>query len=120
MSNVKQKERPDVYRYHDYRSFFKDWIEYQKSIRPGFSMRMLAGEAKLASGYLPPVLSGSRHISMKALFRLLPLLGLNRAEQAYLESMVKLCTSDSQESRIAAVTRMKRSSAYQKRNPNEA
>src|SRR6185295_18863017 len=100
--------RPDIFTYHDYRAFLKDWIEFQRSARPGFSMRSLSAEAKLAVGYLPPVLSGARNLSMKALFKLLPVLGLTRPEQAYLENLVKL-TADSQETRIEAVTRMKRS-----------
>src|SRR4051812_2691139 len=107
MSKAKKSDRPDVYRYHDYRAFLKDWIAHRKTVRAGYSMRMLATEAKLASGYLPPVLAGAREISLKALSKILPVLGLNRAEQGYLESLVKLATSDSQEARIAAVSRMK-------------
>ena len=112
--------KPDIYRYHDYRAFLKDWIDYQKTVRTGFSQRSLAKEAKLAIGYLPPVLSGARHISMKALFKLLPVLGLSKPEQTYLENLVKLNTGESQETRIDAIARMKRSTAYQKRNPNES
>jgi uncharacterized protein (TIGR02147 family) len=120
MSKGIAAQRPDVYRYHDYRAFLKDWIAYRKTVRAGYSMRTLATEAKLASGYLPPVLSGARDLSMKALLKILPILGLNRPEQNYLESLVRLQISDSQEGRIAAVARMRRSSAYQRRNPNEA
>ena len=88
--------------------------------RPSYSIRSLAAEAKLASGHLPPVLAGTRHLSTKALLKLLPILGLSPPESAFLENMVKLCASTSQETRIAAISSMKRSAAYQRRNPNEA
>jgi uncharacterized protein (TIGR02147 family) len=115
-----RRQRPDIYRYHDYRAFLKDWIEFQKSARPGFSMRSLSAEAGVAVGYLTPVLSGSRDISIKAFFRLLPFLGLSKTEQSHLENLVKLCTGESQEIRIGAIERMGRSSPYKRRNPNEA
>src|SRR5262245_52046683 len=116
----RKPKRPEVYRYHDYRAFLKDWIEYQKAIRPAYSIRSLAAEAQLASGHLPPILSGSRELTLRTLQRLLPALGLNPAEQAFLENLVKLRTADSQVTRIAAISKMRRSSAYQRRNPNEA
>jgi uncharacterized protein (TIGR02147 family) len=116
----KKPKRPEVYRYHDYRAFLKDWIEYQKSVRPFYSIRTLASEAGLGSGHLPPILSGAREMTLRTLERILPVLGLNTAEQAFLENLLKMRTADSQATRIAAISKMRRSAAYRRGNPNEA
>ena len=61
------KERPDIFSYHDYRVFLKDWFEFRKQEGKGFSVRSVARDAKLGSGYLPMVLAGERNLSPKAL-----------------------------------------------------
>ncbi|MCM2276450.1 MAG: TIGR02147 family protein [Oligoflexia bacterium] len=112
-------ERPDIFRYHDYREFLKDWFDFLKKMQPGFSLRMLAQQAELASGYLPMVLSGKRPLSAKALAKLALVLGFPKAERSYLEALVSLGTSDSQDARLEALERMKRFQSYRKLNPKE-
>ncbi len=111
--------KPDIYRYHDYREFLKDWFRYLKENHKGFSLRNLSKKAGISAGYLPMVLAGSRHLSLKALSRLMPELDLKRAERSYLENLVTLGSTDSLSVRTEALEKMKRYRAYQKSNPRE-
>jgi uncharacterized protein (TIGR02147 family) len=115
-----QLTRPSIYRYLDYRAFLKDWFAYQKEAQPGFSLRKLAGQAGLSSGYLSSVQAGVLELSTKAMTKILPFMGLTRPEQTFFEHLVRLCTTDSPEARIAALGKMKRFVRYREHNPNEA
>lgn len=112
-------EKPEVFRYHDYQVFLKDWLAYCKASQSGFSLRSLAKQAGLAAGYLPMLLSGKRPLTGKGLAKIAPFLGLNASERSFLEQLVILGTSDSHEARVDALERMKRFQAYQKNNPRE-
>ena len=77
--------RPDLYRYHDYRLFLRDRIEFLKKSKPDFSLRSLATQAGLAVGYLSMVLNDKRGLSSEAAARLMKPLGLNIQEVQYFE-----------------------------------
>lgn len=111
--------RPDIFRYHDYQAFLRDWFAHCKASQSGFSLRSLAKQAGLAAGYLPMLLSGKRPLTGKGLAKLAPFLGLGGSERSFLEQLVVLGTSDSHEARVDALERMKRFQAYQKNNPRE-
>jgi uncharacterized protein (TIGR02147 family) len=112
--------RPDIFRYHDYRSFLKDWFSYLKGARPGFSRHSLAVQAQVATSYLPLILSGRRDLTLTFLAKLAPFLHLTKPELQHLENLVRLSTFDSFEGRLNALDQMKKSSQYQKKNPKEA
>jgi uncharacterized protein (TIGR02147 family) len=112
-------KHPEIYGYHDHLEFLRDWLAYRKASQPGFSMRSLAREAGLSPGYLPLVLAGKRVLSHKSLTKLGPHLGLSKNERSYLEALVILGTSDSQQTRLEALEKMKRFGAYQRSNPRE-
>lgn len=57
---------------------------------------------------------------MKAFYRLAPLLDLTPSQLAYLENLVKLAAAPSQDTRLNALERLEKFTAYQNRNPNEA
>lgn len=99
-------ERPDVFRYHDYRQYLKDWVAYRRSVEKGFSTRKLAQLAALTPGFLSLVFSGDRALSANALAKLMPVLGLGKSERSFLEAMHLLGTSDSHEVRLDALNRM--------------
>lgn len=113
------EEAPDIYAYHDYREFLRDWIEYRKRSVRGFSLRKLSAESGLAAGFLPMVLSGKRPLGAKSFSRLAVALGLGASERSYFEALVTLGTSASQQVRLDALERMKRFRAYRKHNPRE-
>jgi uncharacterized protein (TIGR02147 family) len=114
------KPRPDVFGYHDFRAFLKDWFAYLKAEDRDFSVRSLAEQTGFSSAYFPMVLKGERGMSAEALAQILPRLQLTRSEARHLENLVKLGTYESQEPKLEIMGRLSRNSAYQRRNPNEA
>src|SRR4051812_26275181 len=116
-STQSRVRRPRVYSYLDYRVFLKDWVEFQKTRDPDFSVQRLAEKAGLSSSYLFYVLSGERRLTLKSVLQLMPCLGLRGAEQSYFESLVKLETSSSAQAKALTVSQMSRLSGYQKLNP---
>jgi uncharacterized protein (TIGR02147 family) len=113
-------KRPDIFHYHDYQVFLRDWLAFKKASQPGFSNRELAKQAGLASGYLPMVLGRKRVLSGSAQAKILPYLGLSRSEQSFFENMVTLGTSDSHEARINSLDRMRRFPKFQKENRDDS
>lgn len=111
-------EKPDIYRYHDYRKFLKDHLEYLKTTQ-GFSVRRLAKDANIAVGYLPMVLSGARRMTIKTLFRIKKPLHLTNHEGEFLELLVRVADSDLQEARLLALKKIQRFREYRKLNPKE-
>lgn len=111
--------RPDIFRYHDYREFLRDWFNFLKQTKPGFSLRSLARESGLASGYLPMVLSGSRNLSAKALEKCSRYLALTPRERNYLDLLRTLGDSDAPEARREAFEKIQRYRTYQQVNPRE-
>src|SRR5271170_1658094 len=88
-------KRPDIFRYLDYRAFLKDLFQHLKKTRREFSIRSIATECQIASGYLPMVLAGRRNLSFGILERILPHLHLNRTEERFLENLVRLGSESS-------------------------
>ena len=120
MQHTKQyTNKPEIYRYHDYRIFLKDWLVYLKTSQPGFSMRKLAQQAGIATGYLPMMITGSRKISHKAFSKVAPFLKLSKSERSFLDLLITLGTSDSQHARLESLNRMKQFKEYKKLNPRE-
>jgi uncharacterized protein (TIGR02147 family) len=117
---LKPLQRPDVFGYHDYRVFLKEWIAFLKETQPDFSGRTLAVQADIPVSCLPMVFSGKRELSIKNLLKLAPYLQLSRSEFGYLENLVKLNTVSSFDVRFSALDEMRKYVGYQKRNPEEA
>lgn len=103
---TEQNNRPDIFRYHDYRAFLKDWLDYLKSSQSDFSIRILSARAGIAVGYLNMVLKNSRNLSEKALHKMLPFLEMKEAESKYLSALLKLSDSKLQDTRLAALKDM--------------
>lgn len=114
-----KSERPDLFRYHDYREFLVDWFAYLKSSQKRFSLRSLARAAGVASGYLPMVLSGKRSLSSNNLAKLSKHLALSASERSFLESLRALAETDSPEVRRDALERIQRFEGYRDRNQAE-
>ena len=112
-------KHPEIYNYHDHLVFLRDWLAYRKASQPGFSLRTLARDAGLSPAYLPLILAAKRVLSLKALAKMGPHLGLSKAERSYLEALVTLGTTDSQKVRLEALDKMKRFRSYQQNNPRE-
>ncbi len=113
---AEQIRKPDIFSYHDYVLFLTDWLNYKRAVQSKFSMRSLAKQSGLASGYLPMILNRSRPLSAAALAKMLPYLGLNPNEQSFLDALLILGTSDSHEARVAALERMRRFAQFRSQN----
>lgn len=112
--------RPEVFRYRDHLVFLREWFAYRKASERDFSLRTLATQAGLASGYLPMVLQGKRVLTAKAIAKLAPFLALDANEQSFFEVLVILGTTDSAPVRLAALERMRRFQQYRIHQRNEA
>lgn len=113
-------ERPDIFRYQDYRAFLRDWLEYLGSKDLGFSLKGLGERAGITGGYLSMILSGARVLSIKAFFKLSPHLQLNGSELGYFENLVKLAEFQPSNVRFSAVDQMSKYSTFQKLYPDDA
>ena len=113
-------KRPNIFSYHDYQKFLRDWLAFKKASPSRVSMRALAKAAGLASGYLPMVTSKKRPLSHAAWVKLAPHLGLSPSEKIFFENLLTLGTSDLHDRRVEALDKMKRSSRYARENPKEA
>lgn len=82
-------------------------------------MRKLAGDAQLATGYLPMCLSGKRILSTKALHKLMPHLKLNSQERRFLELLHLVGTTEEPHSRLQALKDMSRMQSYRAINSRE-
>lgn len=111
--------RPDIFGYHDYRTFLKDWLSFLKESQSGCSLRQLVKKSKIALGTISTVLSGTRELSKKAFEKLTPHLRLQDGEKKYFECLVQLGSAATQKARIAALEKMNKFKRYRENNPRE-
>lgn len=114
----KTSQKPDVFRFHDYREFLTAQIAFLKSSSK-LSQRALAKKSNLSAAYLPLVLSGKRTLTAESLLKLLPHLGLDGEEKRYLELLRTLSESTSMESRYESFEQIKEMRGYRHLNPQE-
>ncbi|MGE4131950.1 MAG: TIGR02147 family protein [Bdellovibrionales bacterium] len=104
---------PQVFRYHDYRAFLKDWLADRRAQRANKgSMRKVCRAAGISPALLSLVTSGKRVLTEKMAKKLAPHLELSEAEQSFFVQLVKLSESTNLEERTKAFTRIKRFHAY--------
>ena len=118
-NSVSEITRPDIYRYHDYRKFLTDLIQYRKNTEAGFSLRAVAKKSNLAVGYLSMILSGDRKMLHETLEKIAKPLGLNASEKSYLELLRTVADSDSSSIKHEALTRLKKFKSYRHENAKE-
>ncbi|HEX4922829.1 MAG TPA: TIGR02147 family protein [Bdellovibrionales bacterium] len=115
-----QQQRPDVFFYHDLRSYLADHLAFLKGSKTGFNVAKLASTAKLSKGYLSMVLKGKWKLTPQALQKLLPHLQLTPAEQSYLSLLCLYSNAKSTSDKTQALEQMQRLAGYQKQHPKEA
>lgn len=123
LKNVKvmknQKPRPNIYEYHDYLIFLKDWIGYLKSTKVGFNLRQLSQAAEIALGYIPMVLSRKRIMSEKTFQKILPHLKLSSNEIKYIEQLKIIADSGEPQKRVQALNNIQKLKNYKSTNRSE-
>ncbi len=112
-------KRPEIYEYHNYREFLKDWLSYLKKGRANLSLRQLAKSSEIAPSHISMVLNGKRDLTKDMLSKLKPYLQLRPSELSYLENLQVLSDSDSQEERVVAIKKMQKFSNYKQKNLEE-
>lgn len=79
----------NIYAYHDYRLFLKDYLEEMKTSKPAVSHRFLLGRMGITStGFLANILSGKRKLPHQYVSKLADALGLGRKMGRYFETLV--------------------------------
>ncbi len=114
----KRKRRPNIFTYHDYRGFLVDWVKYLEHAH-ALSLRGLAKQASVSSGYMPMVLAGIAPFRKKALAKLAPHLHLNGAEVSHLEQLRELAEAARPEARVMMLKRLQRKKRYRRQYPKE-
>lgn len=112
-------EKPNIQDYHDYLEFLRDWIEYLKDQEKGFSLRKVAKEAGMASGYLSMCFSGKRILSKKAFDKIKPYLNLNTRELKYLELLRVIADSEISRQRVEALNEIQKMKDYRSSHRSE-
>ncbi len=111
--------KPNIQNYHDYLEFLKDWTEYLKEQESGFSLRKLAKEAGIASGYLPMCFSRKRNLSLKFFEKIKPFLKLSTKEKRFLDLLRTIAESEIPKERVQALTDLQKLNDYQENHHSE-
>lgn len=103
LSANKSKPYPEIARYTSYRAFLRDFFDYKKSLRAGFSYRQFAGLVGLKSpNYLQLVIQEKRNLTETTGRRLAEALKLSKNEVQYFEAMIRLENAENDSDRIKA------------------
>lgn len=82
--------QPNLFTYDDYRKFLKDWYEWMKETKPGFSYRAFSRWIGFKSpNQLLLVIKGQRNITLDTLGKYFEVLKLKHTEKKYFEILVK-------------------------------
>lgn len=111
--------KPNIYQYHEYRTFLKDWIAYLQKDQPDFSIRKLSQKCDFAVGYLPMVLNGKRNLSETSFATLKKHLKMKADEVSYLKYMITMNDTDSREKRLEILKKMQKFQKYGDENAKE-
>ena len=111
--------KPNIQNYHDYLEFLKDWTEYLKEQERGFSLRKIAKDAGIASGYLPMCFSRKRTLSFKFYEKIKPFLKLSAKEKRFLDLLRVISESEQPSERVQALTDFQKLKVYKENHHSE-
>ena len=94
----KVEKMPELFQYHDYRQYLKDYYEEKKKISSYFSYRYIGQKLGLDHSFIVKILMGKRHIKESHIPSLCNLCKLEGKEAEYFETLVHFtkARSDSQ------------------------
>ena len=103
VSSKSTAQYPEIARYTCYRAFLRDFFEYKKSLRSGFSYRQFAGLVGLKSpNYLQLVIQEKRNLTETTGRRLAEALKLSSKEVNYFEALIRLQNAENDADKIKA------------------
>lgn len=111
--------KPNIQGYHDYLEYLKDWVEYLRSVDTEFSLRKVAKEAKMASGYLSMCFNRKRKLAEKSYQKIKPLLKIAGKEERYLDLLRIVAESEDPKLRVNALTSLQKMKDYRSANRSE-
>ncbi len=111
--------KPNIQNYHDYLEFLKDWTQYLKEQESGFSLRRIAKEAGIASGYLPMCFNRKRKLSQKFYEKIKPFLKLSVKEKRFLDLLRIIAESEVHKDRVQALSDLQKIKDYKENNYSE-
>jgi len=112
-------QRPEVFDYHDYREFLRDFLDYLSSHEPRKSLRKISEECGFSAGYLPLVFSGRRNLTSKSQKTLAKVLSLSSPETSYLKYLCVLADSNNPEEWQWAMRKLQKTPTYPTRHAAE-
>ncbi len=101
-------DRPEIFKYLEYRSYLKDYFQFLIDQDPKFSQRWIAQRAGLKSPQLlSMILKGDRKLSTETAQLLSTPLGLNEKEEEYLNVLIELESANHMERQLEILDRIK-------------
>lgn len=86
---ITQNQKPNIFKYIDYRQFLKDYYSHKKAGSREYSYQILTNKIGLcAPSHLLYIINGKRNISSKTLGSFAKALGLSDREQKYFDTLV--------------------------------
>lgn len=112
---------PIVFAYLDYHKFLRDYYEARKKGNSKFSHRFIAQQLGCNPAYYLKVFQGKREISGKMILKVAELLGLNKKESEYFETLVQFNKSKGARDKAHFFERLttQRSSKFKLVNENQ-
>ena len=109
----------NIQNYHDYLEFLKAWTEYLKEQKKDFSLRKVAKEAGIASGYLSMCFNRKRKMSKTVYDKIKPLLHLSNKEIRILDLLRVISESEIPKERVDALSDLQKLSDYKASHNSE-
>lgn len=111
-------EKPDLYRYLDFRAYLRDWFAHRCHIDPKFSRRQFARLAgKRSPGLLSTVMEGDRRLTPPMVRAFASAMDLGGEESSFFAALVQLDQAATTQARNEAWNRVSASKAFREARP---
>ncbi len=113
-------ERPNIYKYSDYRIFLKDMFNYKKKTKKNFSYRFFSNKAGFSStSFLKLVTQEKRNLTNESISKIAKGFDLKKEERRFLENLVFMNQAKTNEDKNYYFKKMTAISGYTKTNKIE-
>ncbi|MBT7610166.1 MAG: TIGR02147 family protein [Bacteriovoracaceae bacterium] len=110
-------KRPNIYNYHEYRAFLKDYFQFLKKHK--VAAKVIASKLKLSAAFLSMIIKGKRNLDTKYLDDLSKEFKLSIQESSFLKNLVVLNDSEVASKRSTAYKKLARFSEFKTKNNEE-
>jgi uncharacterized protein (TIGR02147 family) len=97
-----------IFEYTDYRYFLKDYYSFQKKNNRRFSYRSFAHQSGVAPSLFKDVVSGRRHLTLKAMEKYACAMHMSQRESGYFRALVEFVNAKNDRNKNDAFGRMMR------------